>query len=83
MEKLYSIKKFAELASKHPNSVRNAILRGELHAVRVGRSIRIPESALQDWLKPYLPGAYGVWAKSGIQRPLVPAKTEGRAVDGR
>jgi excisionase family DNA binding protein len=43
----------AELLQVHPSSVRRLIADGELPAVRIGaagRAIRVPRSALEQWL---------------------------------
>lgn len=36
----------AALADLSPNTIRNMIARGELHAVKLGRAVRIPVSEL-------------------------------------
>jgi excisionase family DNA binding protein len=41
---------FGELLDLNRESVYRAISRGELHAVRVGRAIRLPRSQLADLL---------------------------------
>jgi excisionase family DNA binding protein len=51
-EKLYTVDEVAEHVKKHPISIRRAIRAGKLQTVRVGKSIRISESALEAWLHP-------------------------------
>ena len=44
-----TIKKAAERYSFHPDTVRRAIKRKELKAVKIGGSIRIPVKSLEQW----------------------------------
>jgi excisionase family DNA binding protein len=49
-----TVKRAADITDCHPATVRRAIERGELDAVRLGRrgSYRIRPAALGDWLTP-------------------------------
>ncbi len=55
MVKLLKIPDAAAAALVDPMTIYRAIRRGDLEAVRVGRSIRIPEDAFQRFLKPVVP----------------------------
>lgn len=58
---LLTIKQAAGKLQLHPNSIRNLILRGDLKAERIGRSIRIRNENLNAVLTPYSGGEFGVW----------------------
>jgi excisionase family DNA binding protein len=58
---LKTIKQAAEKLQLHPNTIRNLILRGELKAERIGRSIRIRDENLNALLTPFAGGEFGVW----------------------
>ena len=49
-EKYYTVKEIAESYNMTRGSLYNIIRRGEITSVTFGNSIRIPESALQDYL---------------------------------
>ena len=54
MEEVYTVGEAAEIAKLAPNSIKNAILRGQLLATNVGgrkrRFWRIPRRELERWL---------------------------------
>jgi excisionase family DNA binding protein len=57
-----SIKKAADLKSVHPNTIRNCIKDGRLHAERLGaRIIRIHRADLDALFTEYKSGEYGIW----------------------
>lgn len=58
---LKTIKQAAEKLQLHPNTIRNLILRGELKAERIGKSIRIRDENLEALLTPFTGGEFGVW----------------------
>jgi excisionase family DNA binding protein len=58
---IYTIAQAADLLHLHPNTIRNAIARGDLKADRIGRSIRITSENLEALLTPYAGGEFGVW----------------------
>lgn len=58
---LLTIKQVASKLQMHPNSIRNLILRGDLKAERIGRSIRIRNENLEALLTPFVGGEFGVW----------------------
>lgn len=53
---LWTIKEVANTAQVNPMTIRRAIRRGDLEAVRIGKAIRITPEALQKFLKPVAPG---------------------------
>ena len=58
----------ARLVDVHPNTVRNAIYRGDLKAYRYGaRAIRIDVADLLALFTPYVGGEYGVWQSVGVR----------------
>lgn len=58
----------ARLVDVHPNTLRNAIARGDLKAVRYGaRAIRIDVADLLALFTPYVGGEYGVWQSVGVR----------------
>ncbi len=58
----------ARLVDVHPNTIRNAISRGDLKAVRYGaRAIRIDVADLLALFTPYVGGEYGVWQSVGVR----------------
>ena len=57
----FTVAKAAEKLQLHPNTIRNLILRGDLKAERIGRSIRIRNENLDALLTPYVGGGQGVW----------------------
>jgi excisionase family DNA binding protein len=50
LETYYTIGEVAEQLNIHHHTVRRACSTGELPHKRVGRSIRIPKSAIEKWL---------------------------------
>ena len=58
---LLTIKEAAEKLKLSKNTIRNLILRGDLKAERIGRSIRIRDENLNALLTPYAGGEMGVW----------------------
>lgn len=59
-----SINQAAEIVGVHPNTIRNLLIRGELHGERIGkRIIRIRKSDLDALFTPFVGGEFGVWAK--------------------
>jgi excisionase family DNA binding protein len=57
----YTIKQAADKLQLHTNTIRNLILRGDLKAERIGRSIRIRDENLNALLTPFAGGEFGVW----------------------
>ena len=51
-EKLYSTEQAAELLQCSLSTIRRRIKSGELKALKSGKLLRIPESSLQELLKP-------------------------------
>lgn len=52
----------------HTNTIRNAISRGDLDAVRLGsRIIRVRATDVDALFTPYEAGEFGVWAQAGIR----------------
>ena len=51
MEKLLDIREVSELLSIKQSTLRAWIFAGKLPVVRLGRLVRIRESALADWIK--------------------------------
>lgn len=49
-DRYYTVNEVALIFDVHPNTVRNEILRGTLGFIRVGRKVRIPQSALDAYL---------------------------------
>ena len=47
MDKLYTVSEAAEILRVQRDTVYNLIKRGDLPAIRMGRTIRIPESAFR------------------------------------
>lgn len=59
-----SISQAAKLVGVHENTIRNLLIRGELHGERIGkRIIRIRKSDLDALFTPFVGGEFGVWAK--------------------
>ena len=58
---IYTIAQAADKLHLHPNTIRNAIARGDLKADRIGRSIRITSENLEALFTPYAGGEFGVW----------------------
>ncbi len=56
MENLFNINQAAFILKVHPLTVRRYIKEGKLKAVRVGGSVRIKESQLQEFNKDFSPG---------------------------
>jgi excisionase family DNA binding protein len=50
LETYYTIREVAEHLNLHHNTVRRACWCGELPYKRVGRTVRIPKSAIEKWL---------------------------------
>ncbi|WP_229076075.1 helix-turn-helix domain-containing protein [Actinoplanes sp. DH11] len=50
MEQLYTIDDFCERAKLSPSTARRMIRDGELLAFKLRSQMRIPESAISDWL---------------------------------
>lgn len=46
-ERLYSVRKFAEVLTLKESTVRAHILRRKVAFIKIGRSVRIPESELE------------------------------------
>ena len=65
---LFTIKGAAQETGLHQNTIRNFIARGQLKALRIGRSVRIERQELLNLLTPYEGGEFGVWQKSAIGR---------------
>ena len=58
----------AEMVGLHPNTIYNAIYRGDLKAYRYGaRAIRINVADLLALFTPYVGGEYGVWKSAGVR----------------
>lgn len=55
MENLFNINQAAFILKVHPLTVRRYIKEGKLKAVRVGGSVRIKESQLQEFNKDFTP----------------------------
>lgn len=55
--KYYSVKETANLLGVHWQTVHNAIGRGELRALKLGRGYRISERAIEDFVKGRTSGA--------------------------
>jgi excisionase family DNA binding protein len=53
--KVYTVAQFAQVFAISPRLVRDLIRRGELPALRIGRSYRIPRKAATDYLARALP----------------------------
>ena len=52
MEKrVLTVGEVAKELGMHPLSIRRAIARGEIHAVRVGRKVLVPTRSLDDFLE--------------------------------
>ncbi len=63
-EERLSIRQSAELLGVSENTIRNYLIRGELHGERIGkRIIRIRKSDLDALFTPFVGGEFGVWAK--------------------
>ena len=64
LEQLHSIREFAELTGYEKSSVYNLINAGKLRCVKIGRSNRIPRSAIDEFLanfvKPRASAAVGL-----------------------
>ena len=54
-DELYPVELVALLAHVSKKLVRAEIKRGKLGAVRIGRCVRVPRSALEHWLRPSTP----------------------------
>jgi excisionase family DNA binding protein len=50
IERHYSTGDLAEILSVHPETLRRAAQSGDIRYVRIGRDLRFPESAVQEWL---------------------------------
>jgi excisionase family DNA binding protein len=48
--KLLRVREVAERLSIHPNTVYEMAMRGELPRVKVRTAVRVPESALEEWI---------------------------------
>jgi len=63
-KRFLTIREAAELLNVHENTIRNLIVRGDLKAERIGKSIiRIRQVDIDGLLTPYVAGEFGVWAK--------------------
>jgi len=51
MERHYSVKTLALMMDMRPSTIYDKIHKGELKAVKLGKSIRVSESAVNEWLK--------------------------------
>jgi excisionase family DNA binding protein len=61
----FTTRQAAHYLAVHPNTIRNLMLRGELHAERIGaRIIRLRKADVQALLTPYRGGEYGIWASN-------------------
>lgn len=49
-ERVYTVEEIASHLGTHHNNVYRMLQRGDLRCVRVGRNIRVPASALDDFL---------------------------------
>jgi excisionase family DNA binding protein len=59
-----TIKQSAARIGVSENTIRNYLMRGELHGERIGaRIIRIRKSDLDALFTPFVGGEFGVWAK--------------------
>ena len=61
-EKLYTTEQAAELLQCSLSTIRRRIKSGELKALKSGKLLRIPESSLQELLKPTCGSSEGVTA---------------------
>jgi excisionase family DNA binding protein len=55
-EKQYSVQEISQHFDVSKQTVHNWINSGQLRAIRLGRIIRIPQSALDNFVKPVQPG---------------------------
>lgn len=55
-ERYYTVEEIAKRLRVTRQAIYNWIDEGRLHAVKVGRALRIPESAVNAFLKPAEPG---------------------------
>lgn len=67
-EKLYTVKEVADAFRVSRQAIYDWINRGTLRALRLGDRIRIPESALREFVRPVEPGEQvgekpGQWAQ--------------------
>ena len=44
---VYSVKEYAKLANIHPLTVYKLVTKGDIEAIRIGRSIRIPHREIE------------------------------------
>jgi excisionase family DNA binding protein len=65
--KVYTVAEFARLFAISPRVVRDLIRKGELPALRIGRSYRIPRKAADAYLARALPSPPHSTAKSRIR----------------
>ncbi|MBI4583064.1 MAG: helix-turn-helix domain-containing protein [Planctomycetes bacterium] len=47
----YSTREVADALGVHETTIRLEVMRGRLHAIRIGRLLRIPSAALIDYLE--------------------------------
>lgn len=50
LERHYTQDELAELLGVHVITIKRACKRGDLSFYKLGRSVRIPQSAVEDWL---------------------------------
>jgi excisionase family DNA binding protein len=65
--KVYTVAEFAQLFAISPRIVRDLIRKGELPALRIGRSYRIPRKAADAYLARALPASPRPPAKSRLR----------------
>jgi excisionase family DNA binding protein len=51
LERLLTAKEVGEVCGLCSQSIYNAVKAGDLRAVRFGRAVRVPESALREWIE--------------------------------
>ena len=52
MEQFYTVKEVAEMLKMAEGTIRNKLWKGEIEAVKIGRSTRIKESAVKQMIEP-------------------------------
>jgi len=55
MTEYLTVKEAAQILKMSQSAIYRAIYRGEIPAVKVGKSVRIPARALEESLKPFQP----------------------------
>lgn len=71
-EKLYTVKEVADQFRVSRQAIYDWINRGDLRALRLGDRIRIPESALREFIRPVEPGER-IGGESGNWAPALMA----------